>query len=97
MKLFSRIVIILIVLLGITFAALNSEKVIFHYYLGNRSISLALLLACAFGAGIILTFFFMGITVLRLKHQKRKLKKQLNNALQEVDNLRKIPIKEGAV
>ena len=94
MKLLSHLMMLVILAVGVTFAMLNGEVVTFHYYLGVRQISLALLLVGAFGAGILLTILFMSIVTLRLKHEKRKLRKQLKEARQEIDNLRTIPIKE---
>lgn len=94
MKILSHIIIIFVLIVGITFAVLNGEIVTFHYYLGSRQISLALLLAGSFGAGIFFTALLMSFITFRLKREKRKLRKKLKEAKQEIDNLRTIPIKE---
>ena len=58
MRIFSYIFLLIIVLLGITFATLNSEAVNINYYVGHRTLALSLLLAVVFGVGC-----FAGILV----------------------------------
>jgi lipopolysaccharide assembly protein A len=93
MRIFSYIMFLLIVVLGLTFAFLNHAPVNFNYYFGSKAISLSLLLVLSIGVGIILglacTFFYW----LKLKTENYRLKNQLKNAEKEVNNLRNLPIK----
>ena len=94
MKILGYIILFLIVVLGVSFAILNAEPVTVHYYVGNRTLPLSLLLVLCFGVGLVLGFIVMGFKVLRLKAKNRGLRRRLRVAEQEIDNLRVIPVKE---
>jgi len=94
MKYFGYIIIIILVLLGITFAVLNSNNVTVHYYAGTQDLPLSLLMALSFAIGIILGLLVMLPKVLRLRFQARRLRKKLIVAEEEINNLRKIPISD---
>lgn len=93
MRVFSYVVIIIVVCFGIVFAALNANVVAFNYYLGTKQIPLSLLLVMAFGGGTILGFIFALPHWFRLKRDKRKLKARIKLMEKEIDNLRNLPIK----
>lgn len=93
MRIISFIFLLLIMLFGLTFAALNSTAVAFNYYLGTKQIPLSLLLVFAFGIGIVVGFIFTLFPILRLKRDNLRLKARLKIADQEIANLRSIPIK----
>jgi lipopolysaccharide assembly protein A len=93
MRIFSYVILLLLMLLGITFAALNSTPVVFNYYLGTKHIALSLLLVFALGVGIIIGIIFTLFSVLKLKHENRRLRAKIKVAEKEVENLRSIPIK----
>ncbi len=93
MRLISYLILLLIVLIGLTFAALNSTSVSFNYYLGTKNIALSLLLVFAFGIGISLGLVVTVLTWFRGKRESSKLKSRLKNIEKEVENLRSIPIK----
>lgn len=57
----------LIIFFGISFSMLNSGKVILHYYVGSREISLSILLALTLGIGFFLGVMVMVSSWLRLK------------------------------
>lgn len=94
MRIFSYIVLLIIILLGITFAALNANSVTLNYYVGTRNISLSLLLVFAMGIGIILGFLTAMLSLIRLKSENIRLNHQIKQVRQEVENLRSIPIKD---
>jgi lipopolysaccharide assembly protein A len=85
MRIFFYVLIILTVLLGIVFAALNATPVMFHYYVGTKELPLSFLLAFSFTVGVVLGWFSSLMMVLRakrkifeVKHQMKKLKEQNN-------------------
>lgn len=94
MKVFSRLMVLILLILGVAFALVNAGPVTIHYYVGQKQLPLSLLLVFTFGFGILMTFFTLGIIIIRLKHERRKLKKKLKQTRQELDNLRIIPIKD---
>lgn len=94
MRVFGYAFLLLLVILGITFAILNADLVTIHYYIGSKQLPLSLLLVISLGAGLFVSFLYMGLVVLRLKSERRRLRKRLSIAEKEIDNLRAIPIKD---
>jgi putative membrane protein len=80
-------------ILGLTFATLNSTPVLFNYYLGTKQIALSLLLVFSFGIGIVLGIIFTLFPVLKLKNANRRLRAKIKIVEKEVENLRSIPIR----
>lgn len=94
MRILTYFILLLLVLLGITFAALNAEVVSIHYYLGTRALPLSLLLAIAFIGGGFLGLLVCAIISIRLKNTNRRLRQRLKLLEEEVINLRAIPLKD---
>ncbi|OGT21380.1 MAG: hypothetical protein A3C55_04045 [Gammaproteobacteria bacterium RIFCSPHIGHO2_02_FULL_42_13] len=94
MKAIKYMIVLLLILLGISFAILNSETVTINYYLGTKQMPLSLLLIVAFGLGLLIGWISMSFKVLRLKTNLYRLKKKLQVAEKEIDNLRAIPVKD---
>jgi putative membrane protein len=94
LKVFGFILFLVIVILGVTFAILNSSLVTVHYYVGIKQLPLSLLLVIAFVVGLIVSFLIVFIKIVRLRTELRRLKKQLRVAEKEIKNLRAIPIKD---
>lgn len=81
MRIFSYIILLVIILLGITFAALNAETVNLNYYLGIRPISLSLLLALCLGVGVLIGLILALFPLLRLKRDNYRLKNQVKSSI----------------
>jgi lipopolysaccharide assembly protein A len=94
MKYVGYIILIVLILLGITFAVLNSDTVALHYYAGRIEMPLSLCMAMSVAIGILLGILVMLPRLFRLRVRARKLRKRLKVAEQEIENLRAIPIKD---
>lgn len=94
MRILSCLFLLLIILIGITFATLNSEIVTINYYLGQREMPLSLLLVAVFVGGCIMGMIVTGLLLIRAKFQNHSLRKQLKLAEKEVENLRAIPLQD---
>jgi putative membrane protein len=94
MKIIHYFFILILLVLGVTFAVLNAAPVTFHYYVGSRLMPLSLLMVLSFMVGVFFTFLLMILKILQLKAQKHGLKRQLKIAEKEVENLRVMPIKD---
>lgn len=94
MRIISFIFLILIILLGVTFATLNSSIVTVNYYIGHRSLPLSLLLVFVFAIGCILGILVAGWMIIKSKIKIRRLRKRLNLAEKEIENLRAIPLQD---
>ena len=93
MRIISYFILLIIMLIGLTFASLNSSPVIFNYYLESKEIALSILLTLFFGAGIFLGMIACIVSWIKIKRSNLKLKSQLKVAEIEIKNLRSIPIK----
>ena len=85
---------VFIILLGLTFAALNSQKITLNYYLDTQTIHLPLLILVTLLIGAMLGVIAMLPSLIKNKHAARRLKSQVRHIEQEVQNLRTIPIKD---
>ncbi len=85
---------LLVTLLGLSFALMNAESVQLNYYFGTLQapLSLALVLAIIIGAGLGV-LASLGIVVGQ-KRELAKLRKSAKIAKEEVSNLRSLPLKD---
>lgn len=94
MRILSYIFLLCIVLLGISFATLNSGMVTLNYYISQKTMPLSLLLVSVFSTGCLLGLL-VGLTiVVRLKLKNYRLRQRLKLAEKEVANLRAIPLQD---
>ena len=94
MRILSYLMLLVIMLVGLTFASLNPTVVSFNYYLGTKEIALSLLLVFAFGLGICLGLLVAVFPWLKAKTEVFRIKSRLKVAEKEVENLRSMPIKD---
>ncbi len=86
---------IVVIIIGVTFAGLNSHAVMVNYYVNESKIHLPILLIITLVFGAILGIIAMIPMLLKNKQTNRKLKHRIKQIEQEVNNLRAIPIKEA--
>jgi putative membrane protein len=77
MRIFFYALLALIVLFGISFAALNAESVTLHYYMGTLQLPLSFLLAFCLTLGIVLGCLLSLSLFLRAKREIFELKAKL--------------------
>jgi len=92
-KLIYTILVLIIILLGITFAVLNAENVQLNYYFGSQQLPLSLALVLAMFVGAILGVVASFNLILRSRREVARLRKAAEMAEKEIANLRAIPIK----
>lgn len=88
MRIFFYLLLIAIVLLGSTFAALNMQVVSVNYYIAQRTLPLALLLAFTFSGGCILGLIVGFWFLMKSKIKQLRIRKQLSVVEKELENLR---------
>jgi len=88
------VLLLLVTLLGLSFALMNAESVQLNYYFGTLQapLSLVVVLAIIIGAGLGV-LASLGIVV-RQKRELAKLHKSAKIAKEEVSNLRSLPLKD---
>ena len=94
MRIISYLFLFIIILLGVTFATLNSQVVILNYYIGHHPLPLSLLLVSVFAIGCLLGVLVTVWLLIKTKIQNRHLRKKLKLVEKEVENLRAIPLRD---
>lgn len=94
MRIFTYIFLIIVIILGITFAILNHSPVIIHYYLGEKTLPLSLLLVIFFVIGALIGLIVAFWISVKLKIKNYRLRQQLKVAEKEIANLRAIPLQD---
>lgn len=78
MRILGLIIILILILLGVSFAILNSEVVHVNYYFGMNNMPLSLLLVGTLIVGILLGWIVMILKVLRIRLENRRLRKRID-------------------
>ena len=94
MRIISYILLLVIVLFGMTFAALNSESVTINYYFDQSSLPLSLLLVLVFAFGCLIGIIVGLWLLIKSKFNNHRLRQRLTWAEKEIDNLRAIPLQD---
>ena len=94
MKLLNYCLLLLIILLGMSFAILNAEPVTINYYIASQKMPLSLILVIALGFGLILGMLLSLKVYFRGKTKQRALMHRVKMAEKEVENLRAMPLRD---
>lgn len=94
MRIISFILLIIVILIGVTFAVLNPGTVNIHYYLGEKTMPLSLLLVIDFVLGCLLGLLMGFWLLVKTKVKNYYLRQQLKLSEKEVENLRAIPLQD---
>lgn len=87
MRIIGFVIILVIILIGVSFAMLNSQTVHFNYYVGEHDIALSLLLAAALLIGVILGWLVMLSRLFSYRLLIRRLRKRVRTAEQALEDL----------
>ena len=83
-----------LLVIGITFAVLNAEPVGLNYYFGSKEIELSIILVITLIIGAILGILASANLFLSHRREIIRLKKAMDLAEKEINNLRSIPIRD---
>ena len=86
---------LVLILAGVSFAALNASSVVVNFYFTTISMPVSILMMLTFGVGIFAGFSIFIFRYCRLKSEVRRLKNQLKLTQQEIKNLRTIPVTDN--
>lgn len=95
MRIFMIFFYLVLILLGVGFAALNAGPAVVNLYVKTLTLPVSVIIVLSFGLGLILGFFMSLLRRLRLKMEATKLKNHLKLCEQEIKNLRDIPLKDA--
>lgn len=94
MRVLMLIIYLLLIILGVSFAALNADSVQVNFYFKTLSMPISVLIAMMVGVGILIGFLLFIARYWRLKIECRKMKNQLKLTEKEIKNLRSIPLQD---
>lgn len=82
----------LIFCFGVVVGFFNAQPVVFNYLFGSVQLPLIALIAGEFLFAVLLTLLVVLGSVLALKNEARRLRKQLRDSEIELKNLRELPM-----
>ena len=94
MRILMIIFYLLLIIAGISFAALNASSVHVNFYFTMLEMPISVLMTFMMGIGMLLGFGLFVCRYWRLKGQFRKINNQLRLTEKEIKNLRAIPLKD---
>lgn len=92
MRILMLVIYLLLLIIGVSFAALNATSVEVNFYVTKISMPISVLMTIMLGIGILFGFIFFIARYWRLKAECRKIKTQLKLTEKEIKNLRSIPL-----
>ena len=93
-RLIGFLLLVALVVIGLSFAVLNSQPVSLNYYFGARDIPLSMIVVLSLASGAVIGVLVSAGLILRLKAQLGHLRRKLHAAEKDVDQLRVLPVKE---
>ncbi len=93
-RLLGFLFLVVLVVLGLSFAVLNAQSVSLNYYFGYREIPLSMIVVLSLAAGAVIGVLVSAGLILRMKAQTRQLRRKLRNAEKDSDQLRVLPAEE---
>jgi putative membrane protein len=94
MRFMMMIVYLALIILGVSFAALNAGSVQVNFYFTTFTMPISVLIILVLGIGIIIGLILFMVKFWRLKADYRKLKNQHKLTEKEINNLRCIPLQD---
>jgi len=80
MQIVGLVLTLLLIVVGTAFAALNSKSVAINYLLGSKELPLALVMLVSMSVGIIISLFFLGVNIIKLKARNKSLENKLKRS-----------------
>lgn len=93
LKLIKIILLLGFAVLGAGFASINPEPAKVHYYFGDLSLPMGMLVLGVLAAGMLIGMLGSFFMVLNTKRENRKLRKKSALVNKEIENLRTNPVK----
>jgi len=94
LRLLNIILLIILIVLGLSFAVLNADPVALNYYFGYRDVPLSMIVVVALATGAVIgVLVSMGI-LLRQKQQTFRLRRQLKQAEKSAASVSVLSVRE---
>ena len=92
-RLFGFLMMVILVVIGLSFAVLNSEPVMLNYYFGSREIPLSLIVVGSLATGALFGVLASLGVIIRLKSQTSGLRKKVRMLEKDTLNIASAPAK----
>ena len=93
-RLIGFLLLVVLVVIGLSFAVLNSQPVSLNYYFGEREVPLSMVVVLSLAAGAVIGVMVSAGLIFSLKAQLGRLRRKLRDAEKDMDQLRVLPVKE---
>ena len=94
-RLFFLFFTILLTILAVVISTYNVDSASVDLYLETYDLPLSIIILFAFIAGILTTIIYLISVVISYKRRTREMKVALENNREELDNLRRNPLRDG--
>ncbi len=94
-KLFFLIFTTILIIISVVISTHNTSTVNIDIYLYSYEIPLSILILYSFVVGIITTLIYLVSIIISYKKRNREMKNALQNNQEELDNLRRNPLRDG--
>ncbi len=94
-RLFFLIFTSVLIIISVVISTYNFELTTVNFYIQSYELPLSILLLYAFIAGIITTSIYLIALIFSYKKKYREIKMALHNNQEELDNLRRNPLRDG--
>ena len=94
-RLFFLIFTTILIIVSVVISTHNTSSINIDIYLYNYDLPLSILILYSFIAGIITTLIYLMSIIISYKKRTRDMKNALQNNQEELDNLRRNPLRDG--
>jgi uncharacterized integral membrane protein len=94
-RLFLLILTTLMIIISVVISTHNTSIINIDLYLYNYELPLSILILYSFIAGIITTLIYLISIIISYKKRVREMKNSLQNNQEELDSLRRNPLRDG--
>ena len=85
----------ILIIVSVVISTHNTSSINIDIYLYNYDLPLSILILYSFIAGIITTLIYLMSIIISYKKRTREIKNALQNNQEELDNLRRNPLRDG--
>ena len=85
----------ILIIISVVISTYNFEVTEINFYLQTYELPLSIIILCSFIAGVVTTSIYLIATIFSYKRKYREMKISLQNNQEELDNLRRNPLRDG--
>ena len=94
-RLFFLIFTSILIIISVVISTYNFEVTEINFYLQTYELPLSIIILYSFIAGVVTTSIYLIATIFSYKKKYREMKISLQNNQEELDNLRRNPLRDG--